>query len=372
MTELYIKNGRTAAGEPIELAINGGKITGVGAHLDGIQAARTLDVHGDYVSAGWIDDHAHCYPKLTLYYDDPDEDGYKTGVTTVIDAGSTGADNIGDFRAIAQTKKTNVYAMINVSKTGILAQDELGDMSTIQDQLVFDAVARYSDFIVGMKVRESHSVVIDNDVKPLIAGQRIQKELGGLPLMTHVGANPPELSDVLALMEPGDILTHAYNGKPNGMLDAQGNIENFVWQAYNRGVIFDVGHGTDSFNFHTMEVAKAAGMHPFSLSTDIYHTNRTNGPVVDMATTMEKMLLLGYSLSEVVPMVTSAPAANFNLRSKGHLAPGYDADVTIFEVKKGETTLTDSNHNDRTGDTLIVPTHAIVGGSVYELEGNHD
>ena len=71
MTELYIKNGRTAAGEPIELAINGGKITGVGAHLDGIQAARTLDVHGDYVSAGWIDDHTHCYPKLTLYYDDP-------------------------------------------------------------------------------------------------------------------------------------------------------------------------------------------------------------------------------------------------------------------------------------------------------------
>ncbi|WP_179394610.1 amidohydrolase/deacetylase family metallohydrolase [Lacticaseibacillus absianus] len=370
MTDLYLKNGRTVDGAPIELGITGGQITAVGPKLNGLQAAETIDLNGDhYVSAGWIDDHTHCYEKLTLYYDDPDLDGVPTGVTTVIDAGSTGADNIGDFYRITRDKRTNVYAMINVSKTGILAQDELGDMNRIQDDLITQALADYPDFIVGFKVRESHSVVIDNDVLPLIAGKRIQKANGDLPLMVHVGANPPALKDVLDLLEPGDILTHAYNGKPNGIIDQEGNIANFVWAAYNRGVIFDVGHGTDSFNFKTMAIAKYAGLDPFSLSTDIYHTNRENGPVVDMATCIEKMLLLGYTLPEVIPMITSAPARNFRLAQKGSLAVGQDADVTIFQVRQGHKTLTDSNHNDRETDTLVVPTHTIVAGTVYTLEG---
>lgn len=368
MTDIYIKNGRTAAGEPIEVGITAGKISAVGPQLN-LEAAKTIDLHGEsYVSAGWIDDHTHCYQKLTLYYDDPDLDGVPTGVTTVIDAGSTGADNIGDFYDITRNKKTNVFAMINVSKTGILAQDELGDMSRIQDDLVLDALKKYPDFIVGLKVRESHSVVIDNDVKPLIAGKRIQHEMGDMPLMVHVGANPPELKDVLALLRKGDILTHAYNGKPNGIIDQEGKIEDFVWDAYHRGVIFDVGHGTDSFNFHTMELAHAAGLDPYSLSSDIYHTNRENGPVIDLATCIEKMLLLGYDLPSLIDMVTKAPAKNFHLEQKGVLAVGKDADVTIFQVRKGHKTLTDSNHNTRDTDTLVVPTTTIVAGQVYELE----
>lgn len=105
MVDLYLKNGRNIKDDsPIEVAVLGKKIVAVGHQLVGIVARKTIDLDGKYVSAGWIDDHVHCYEKLTLYYDDPDEDGYKSGVTTVIDAGSTGADNIGDFYKITRKK----------------------------------------------------------------------------------------------------------------------------------------------------------------------------------------------------------------------------------------------------------------------------
>ena len=110
MFDVLIKNGKTEREQPIEIGINGSQIAALAPKLEGASGKQEIDLHHEaYVSAGWIDDHAHCYEKLTLYYDDPDEDGYKTGVTTVIDAGSTGADNIRDFYNITRDKKTNVY-----------------------------------------------------------------------------------------------------------------------------------------------------------------------------------------------------------------------------------------------------------------------
>ncbi|RRK09598.1 amidohydrolase/deacetylase family metallohydrolase [Lactiplantibacillus garii] len=369
MVDLYVQNGRNVHGEPLEVTVTAGKITGVAAKLTNVTAKKTLDVNGAYVSAGWIDDHVHCYEKLTLYYDDPDADGVRTGVTTVIDAGSTGADNIGDFYERTRTKHTNVYALINISKTGILAQDELGDMARVQWEPFKRAVEQYRDFIVGIKARESHSVVVDNGVQPLIKAKEYQRRIDRqLPVMVHVGANPPELHDILALMTAGDVLTHAYNGKPNGILTAAGTLKPFVREAYDRGVIFDVGHGTDSFNFQTAATAFGAGLIPQSISTDIYHRNRENGPVYDMATTLDKLLLLGFDLPTVIRMVTAAPADNFNLAHKGELAVGADGDLTIFNVVAAKKTLTDSNGNQRQTETVIKPCCAVVAGQVYEVE----
>lgn len=369
MIDLYIKNGRTVMGNPLEVAVKNGKIFAIATKLWDIKAKKVLDVQGKYISAGWIDDHTHCYEKLSLYYDDPDEDGIKSGVTTIIDAGSTGADNIGDFYEITRAKKTNVYAMINISKTGILAQDELGDLNRIQWEPFKKAVADYPNFIVGIKARESHSVVIDNGIIPLKKAKEYQNKLKeNLPVMVHVGANPPELKDVLSLMTDGDILTHAYNGKPNGMLDKNGKVKDFVFEAYNRGIKFDVGHGTDSFNFKTGEIAFKAGLTPSTISTDIYHRNRENGPVYNMATTLDKMMLLGYDLPTVIQMVTETPAHNFKLCNKGRLEVDYDADLTIFDVYNEEKNLVDSNGNQQITHTHIKPYYAIVAGQTYKVE----
>ncbi len=261
MIDLYIKNGKNENNEPIELGIDNGKIVAVGPKLAGMEAKKVINLKREsYVSAGWIDDHTHCYEKLTLYYDDPDIDGYQSGVTTVIDAGSTGADNIDDFYNITRNKRTNVLAMLNISKTGITAQDELGDIDKIQDKLMEQKLEQYPGFIVGIKARMSHSVVLDNGLNPLKRAKKIQKENFDLPLMVHVGSNPPELDGILNLMEENDILTHAYNGKPNGIRDDEGNIKNFAWDAYHKGIIFDVGHGSDSFNFQTARTAFQIGL----------------------------------------------------------------------------------------------------------------
>ncbi|WEV43600.1 amidohydrolase/deacetylase family metallohydrolase [Lactobacillus sp. ESL0684] len=370
MLDLYLKNGLSIKDDsPLEVAIRGHKIVAMGHKLEDIKAHQTINLQGKYISAGWIDDHVHCYEKLTLYYDDPDEDGYKSGVTTVIDAGSTGAENIDDFYDSNEDKITNVYAMINVGKTGILAQNELGNLDTIEEKALLDSVEKYQNFIVGIKVRESHSVVVNNGVEPLKRGKKFQKELGGsFPIMVHVGANPPDLKNVVSLMDNNDILTHVYNGKPNGIIDKEGNIHQFVWEAYKRGVTFDVGHGTDSFNFNTFDVANSAGLVPKSISTDIYSRNRINGPVYDMATTMEKFLMYGFSLSKVVSMVTEAPAKTFNLVTKGKLEEGYDADLTVFELKKNVANkLVDSNQNERIYDKKICPQLCVVMGKAYEI-----
>ena len=368
MTSLYIKKGMSVLNQPLELLIEEGHITQIGAKLN-VQADSTIDLQDDsYISAGWIDDHTHCYEKLSLYYDDPDKDGYTTGVTTVIDAGSTGADNISDFYEITRNKRTNVYAMINISRTGILAQDELADLNKIQFEPLKRKVKDYPDFIVGLKARISKSVVGENGLEPLLLAKRFQKQLdNNLPLMVHVGTNPPELSEIMDKLDRNDIITHCFNGKSNGILDSDGRIKDFVYQGLEKGIIFDIGHGTDSFNFETAKVATEQNIFSKSLSTDIYHANRERGPVYNMATCIEKMLFLGYELRDVIPMITTVPARNFHLKNKGDLRIGKDADITIFDIKDGQKELIDSDGNKRITHQMVKPRYSIIGGQVYSI-----
>lgn len=369
MIDLYVKNGRSISGEPIEILIEYGEIKAVSKKFDNVTARKVLDLkQAAYVSAGWIDDHVHCYEKLALYSDQPDLDGVTAGVTTVIDAGSTGADNLADFYQLASKAKTNVYAMCNISKTGIIAQDELGDLNRIQPQLVSETLAQYQkQFVVGIKARMSKSVVAGNGIVPLERAKAIQRQNANIPLMVHIGTNPPELSEIMAMLDPGDIITHCYNGKPNGILDHEfGQIKQFAIEAYQRGIIFDVGHGTESFSFEVAQKAKEIGLAPQTISSDLYHRNRENGPVYNLATCLDKMYYLGYSLAELMPMVTSHPAANFKLMHKGQLAAGFDGDLTIFSIENQKKVLTDSNGYQVTTHRVFTPHYSVVGGTVYQ------
>ncbi|MFD1418720.1 amidohydrolase/deacetylase family metallohydrolase [Companilactobacillus keshanensis] len=369
MVDLYVKNGKTITGQSIEVLIDQGKIVEVTSKIAGnVEAKKVFDLHSKYyVSAGWIDDHVHCYEKLTLYYDKPDSDGVDAGVTTVVDAGSTGYDNLPDFYELSKNVRTNVYAMCNISETGIVAQDELGDMTKIDNNLVRNMIEKYPTFVVGIKARMSKSVVSGNGIHPLERAKEIQKLNNDLPLMVHIGTNPPELSDIMSLMSPGDIMTHCYNGKPNGIMNLDlHQIKDFAIEGYNRGIIFDIGHGTDSFNFDVAQEARSMGLRPKSISSDLYHRNRENGPVYNLATCVDKMLYLGYTLGEILPMITINPADNFHLKNKGQLKTGFDGDLTIFDVENKSKVLTDSNGNERMTDMTVVPHFAVVAGEVYE------
>ncbi len=367
MLDLIIKEGRTLTGEPLEVGIQSGKIVLISSVIN--EPSRSvISAKETIISAGWIDSHVHCYEKMDLYYDFPDEIGIKKGVTTVIDAGTAGEKNIGDFYQLAQQAKTNVFALMNISEDGIVHQDELADLSKINQEKNLARLAQFPKFIVGIKARMSKTVVGDNGILPLKLAKELQKKAKGIPLMVHIGSAPPTLDEVLSLLESGDIVTHCYNGKPNGIMDKNEKVKPFVLDAYSRGILFDIGHGTDSFNF---KVGKKSVQENFlcqTISTDIYHRNRENGPVFDLATTMEKALYLGISLENILKMVTENPAKNFHLTTKGVLEVGKDADLTLFKIKNKEKYLIDSNGNEAIVSKEIQPTMTIVGGKVYPVE----
>lgn len=367
MLDLVIKKARTVDGQFFEIGIADGQIQKIETEILE-EANQTIYLsENQYLSAGWIDDHVHCYEEMTLYYDYPDQIGVEKGVTTVIDAGTTGAENIGQFYKIAMQAKTNVYALLNISKWGIVEQDELADLSKIEENLIKQALNELPQFIVGIKARMSKTVIGENGIAPLELAKKIQAENQKLPLMVHVGSAPPELHEILETMEQGDILTHCFNGKANGILDREKHkIKDFAWDAYRKGIVFDIGHGTDSFNFDVAETAFKENMRATTISTDIYIRNRTNGPVYDLATTMEKLFVVGYTWAEIIEKVTTAPAKYFHLTNKGKLQVGYDADITVFEFINEEKELTDSNGNIRQTTQQIKPVKTIIGGAIYD------
>ncbi|QXG55094.1 amidohydrolase/deacetylase family metallohydrolase [Pantoea jilinensis] len=367
MYDLIIRNARLSDEQVVDIALQDGRIAAVG-NVQG-RARRERDLAARfYLSAGWIDSHVHCYPKSPLYHDEADAIGVAHGVTTVVDAGSTGAEHIDDFYQLTRAAQTQVYALINIARTGIVTQNELADMTQIDGEAVKQAVARLPDFIVGLKTRISSSVVGQNGVQPLIKAKAIQQASGGLPLMVHIGNNPPNLDQIADLLTTGDIITHCFNGKPNRILTPQGELKAAVKHAIARGVKLDVGHGSASFSFEVARVAIAQGILPDTISSDIYCRNRLAGPVHSLAHVMSKFFSVGMTLPQVIDCVTINAAAGLRLLRKGQLKVGYDADLTVFSIKEETRPFIDSEGEEVAGEKQLVPLAAVVAGTWIATE----
>lgn len=367
MFDLLLRRARLVDGSLTDIGIRAGKIAALGEIS--APAVKILELGGEhYVSAGWIDSHVHCYPHSPIYHDQPDSIGVATGVTTVIDAGSTGADDIDDFYAITRDAVTEVYALLNISRVGLIAQNELANMANIDAAAVRDAVKRHPDFIVGLKARMSSSVVGDNGITPLERAKAMQQENADLPLMVHIGNSPPNLDDIAERLTSGDIITHCYNGKPNRILTPSGELRASVSRAIARGVRLDIGHGSASFSFAVAKRAIAMGILPQTISSDIYCCNRIDGPVWSLAKVMSKFLAIGMSLPQVVACVTHHAADGLRLRHKGRLVVGYDADLTLFDLRRQPVLFTDAENDSLQADQLLTPLAAIRAGKGYMTE----
>lgn len=365
MYDTIIRAGRLGNGQLVDVAIKHGKIAALGSLPESTEAKQTLTLGGQvHVSAGWIDGHTHCYPASPLYHDEPDKVGVESGVTTVIDAGSTGADDVDDFQRLAATCKTRVHALLNISRIGLLRQNELADPADIDPVLAQAAIRRHPGFIVGIKARMSGSVVGESGLQPLRMAKQIQQANGNLPLMVHVGNTPPDLDEIVALLGEGDLLTHCFNGKPNRILTPAGELRQAVREAMRRGLLLDIGHGGASFSFEVAELAIAQGILPHTISSDIYCKNRIKGPVYSLAHVMSKFFAIGMTLEQVLACVTHQAADALRLPGKGRLEVGADADITLFEVSCGPTLFTDTEAGTRNGDRQLLPLAALVGGAL--------
>lgn len=363
---IVLRNIKRVSGEEIDIIIGNGKIAGITPAGNG-RGEHSVDGCGAYVSSGWIDLHVHAFPEFDPYGDEMDEIGVKQGVTTIVDAGSCGADRIADLAANRERAKTKVYAFLNISRLGLARIDELSRLEWIDRQKVLHSVDVFKDFIVGLKARISKSVVGSSGIEPL----RIARELScdtGLPLMVHIGSGPPDIREVIPLLQRNDVITHYLNGKKNNLFDSEGKPLPELIKAIDRGVCLDVGHGTASFSFKAAEAAKQHGIELHTISTDIYRGNRLNGPVYSMSSVLSKFLYLGYTLENVIASVTTRPAAWLGKPELGRIQVGDDANLTLFTLDNKRVELIDSEGERRTTDQIIEAKGVVINGEFIECE----
>lgn len=362
---MLIKNAKLINGDLLDILIEDSIIKTLGKNLE--YKGNTIDLQGKYyVSPGWIDMHTHAFPKFPPYYAYPDDIGIKRGCTTVVDAGSSGANDIGEFYEYNKKCITDIFAFINISKVGLARLDELSDLSLIDKEAIINSYEKYKDFIVGLKARLSASIVGENNLIPLGIAKEVSKELA-LPVMIHIGSTPPEIGEILDMCHDKHIVTHALNGKSNNIFKDEITIEK-LRRAKERGLLLDIGHGSASFSFEMGRKAKELGIEFDSISSDIYVVNMEKGPVYSLSSVMSKFLHLGYSLEEIIDKVTRVPAKILALNDRGVIEPGKKADLTIFHIKEGEFPLRDSSGNIEKANKLIEEVFVVKDGSLYNLE----
>lgn len=351
-----------------DIAISGGRIAALAepgrlpAEIGG--ATQTLDASGTIVTPGLIDLHAHVFPGRTPLGIEADRVGVEQGVTTLVDAGSAGARTFATFLDEAvKPAETRVLAFLNIAGEGLCGGlSELADMDRLTPGEAV-ALIREQPLIRGIKARMSASVVRENGIKPLLVAKEAAREVG-CPLMVHIGNAPPALPEILRELDAGDVVTHAFHGKTGGILDDRGRLIPEAEKALARGVLFDVGHGTSSFSFRTMRQARALGLAPHTISTDIYRQNAA-GPVHSLTTTMTKFLALGFSLEEVIAACTVAPAAVLRMTDEiGTLRPGAVADLSLLELTNVPVVLTDSEREQLTAEESVTAKLTIKAGKV--------
>ncbi|MGH2535597.1 MAG: amidohydrolase/deacetylase family metallohydrolase [Thermomicrobiales bacterium] len=332
---------------PADVAIGEGKIVAVGPGLSTEGVERVLDVAGHYVTPGIIDMHAHVFythrrSDLSLH---PLVNTFSSGVTTVVDAGTAGWRDLADFKCeVIDRSKIRVLTYVNIVGSG-MGGDWEHDVSEMRPKLAAAAAVEYADVVVGIKTAHYWAKKPFDAAHPAWAAVDAAVEAGelcGMPVMVDFFPWLPERpypTLILEKLRRGDIHTHVF-AQQFPIIDQAGRVEAHLWQARERGVIFDLGHGAASFWFRNAVPAIQQGFFPDSISTDL-HTGNLNGPVVDMLTTMNKVLNMGVSLEEVIARSTVAPAREIGHPELGTLSAGAEADVAVLALDEGDFSFVD-------------------------------
>ena len=349
-----------------DVGIADGRIVAVAAGLSTSDAHDVVDATDRLVVPGLVDLHVHVYPGVADLSVEADPTCLGRGVTTVVDAGSSGANTFPGFRRhVVETSRGRVLAYLNISATGQIDPflGELHDLRFADPERAAAVARAHPDVVVGFKVRISEMLAGPNG----LAGLDRALEAGratGLPVMVHIGGTSFDIEEALDRLRPDDVVTHAYTGwNPGGILTDSGQVVAAAREARARGVRFDVGHGAGSFTWRTAEAALADGFRPDTISSDLHRFNIAT-PVHDLATTLSKFLLLGLSIDDVVAMATTAPAAALGPAGRGlaSLAIGAAADVTILGLEEGRFELVDSAGTSRSARQRLVPVATVRAG----------
>ena len=376
--DILIKNGhvidpKNNIDEQMDVAISGGKILKVAKSISASGAKRIIDASGMYVTPGFIDPHTHVFVGSNQGFADgfssvsPDDITLKAGITTVVDAGTSGWRNFPLFKKnVIDRSVTRVLVFLNIAgggMTGFPSEEDMNDMDARMTSLV---IKQYPDIIVGVKLghfRGKEWTPFERSIEAC--------EAANVPFFLECHLPEYPLDELLGRMRPGDIFSHTYCTASDRecILDENGKLKNSVLDAKKKGVMFDVGHGGAMFHFDVAIPALKQGLIPNSFGSDLHRSSMNSG-MKNMLETMSKFLNLGMSLKDVVNSATWSPASAIKRSDIGNIGPGAEADLAIISVRQGNFGFIDTKNIRLPGAKRLEAEMTIKGGRVvYDMNG---
>ena len=369
--DLLLKNGhvidpKNERNGRYDIAVVGNKIVRIGENLPSSNAKLVVDVSQYYVTPGLIDIHTHFDAQGAGLNLNPDHNALSSGVTTAVDAGSSGWKNFEQFqKEVINHSRTRLLAFLNIVGAGMYGEKVENDVQEMDSDAAARMVKKYPQTIVGIKTAHFQPPTWDAVDRAVKAA-----ELSNSVLMVDFHPKPgrgyPEL--ILNHMRPGDIHTHFY-GRLTPQLDTQKKVQPYMWEARKRGVLFDVGHSSGSFWFRIAVPAIEQGFLPDTISTDI-HKDSIMLSRANMITTMSKFLNIGMTLEQVIERSTVNPAKAIRRPELGTLGEGSVADIAVLALAQGSFAFLDSGHGKLIGDKRLRCVLTVRNGKVvWDTEG---
>ena len=360
-----------------DIAFKDGKVAEVSERIDPTTATEVIDIAGKLVTPGLVDLHGHFYDGGIMGATDPDDTCLPAGVTTGVDAGSAGWANYRAMRDyVFPAKKVRFLAFLHIAGSGLLLNPvvggELHDARIADADRTADAVKENPGFVVGVKARMHVDAMPYWEARNILQKGREAADKAGVKYMVHVSGTPISLPEILDVLGPGDIVTHIFNGNPEGILDGSGKVRSEVRDAANRGVIMDVAHAGIHFDVDVATAALRQDFLPHTISTDVHRA--PPGRVLYLLNDLiSKFHAMGMPLADAVAASTIVPAKILGLDKRiGSLRPGMEADAAVFDLAEGLHVWQDGSGKTVEGELRLATYLTVLGGQIVWRQNKPD
>lgn len=362
----------------MDIGILDDKIVMISSNIPESQAKKVINAKGLIISPGLLDIHGHVFfgtepnSYLSNGFSSLPPDGFtlRSGVTTIVDAGGAGWRNFEIFKEqTIDRSKTRVLSFLNIVGAGMKGGSHEQNIEDMDPDSTANMAKKYPGIIVGVKLAHYSGPNWEPTNRAVQAGIN-----GDIPVMIDFGGSKPELSMKTLLLEklrPGDIFTHCYanvNGRTS-LVDEDGIVRPYVFEAQKKGIVFDVGHGGGSFVFTQAIPATKQGFWPNSISTDL-HTGSMNSGMKDLTNIMSKFLIMDMPIYDIINSVTWSPAQYIKRTDLGNLSIGSVADITLLKLVNGNFGFVDTQGLKLAGTQKLECELTIRAGKVvWDLNG---
>ncbi|MDD9995955.1 MAG: amidohydrolase/deacetylase family metallohydrolase [Dehalococcoidia bacterium] len=376
----------------LDVAFSGGRVAALDPAIPAAEARHTIDAAGKLVTPGLIDVHGHYFEHVVPWAIGADEACLPNGVTTTVDAGSSGWTHFGAFREFILSKeRTRLMALLNLSSLGMLnplrpggfgptigisggpgyllpheTAGELMDLRYAQVEETVQCIRDHPNVLLGVKIRLDHTISGTDNVIPALERARKVADITDTFMMVHVARVPVPMAKVFEYMKPGDIITHVFHSAENNILDAEGNVLPEVLEARDKGIIMDIGAAKPNIGIDISRAAIAQGFLPDTISSDITKPVNDVGYIYNLPDVMSMYLGLGMSVEETITAVTLNPARAIDRESElGTLRVGVVGDATVLDLEQGRFSYDDGDGKVLEAGRRFRPVATVKDGAAW-------